>query len=152
MFSTTIRSIFVGVQNHLNTTYIPHQDWSDVCKHGSRNIFSTDMSINGEYFRSKSKNEYYQIIDKNTQAKDISKLTFFIPSEKIKERLILWDYDHKKHLIVRLDFNKDKGYFVESYQDITITDPDVIIMTVDDKELLANLPIFTPLPRTNDGL
>lgn len=152
MFSTAIRSIYVGVQNNLNPTYRPRQECSDVFKTGSRNIFSTDMGINGEYFRSKSKNEYYQIIDKNTQAKDISKLCFFVPSEKIKERLILWGYDSKKHLIVRLDFNKNKSYFVESYQDITITDPDVIVMTLDDKELLENLPEFTPLPRTNDGL
>jgi hypothetical protein len=174
MFSTAIRSLYSGIQNKLeaytsllrseasplkstvlrtsdlrsNPAYQHKQDIGDDFKYGSRNYFGTDCAINGEYFRSKSKNEYYNIIDKNAPAKDISELTFFIPSNKLPERLKMWKYDPKKHLIVRLAFDKNKKYFVESYQDINIMDrnPDVIVMTVDDKELLANLPEFVPLP------
>ena len=153
MFSTAIRSIYVGIQNNFNPAYRPHQDISDYMKNGSRNYFATDCGINGEYFRSKSKNEYYQMINKNTPAKDISNnLSFFIPSTKLRERLIKWGYDSNKHLIVRLDFDKNKSYFVESYQDIKIKNPDVIVIAMDDKELLENLPEFIPLPRTNDGI
>ena len=148
MFSTAIRSLYSGIQNKLNPAYQHKQDIRDDFKYGSRNYFGTDCAINGEYFRSKSKNEYYNIIDKNAPAKDISELTFFIPSEKLPERLKMWKYDPEKHLIVRLVFDKNKKYFVESYQDINIMDrnPDVIVMTVDDKELLENLPEFVPLP------
>jgi hypothetical protein len=149
MFSTAIRSLYSGIQNWSNPAYQHKQDIGDDFKYGSRNYFGTDCAINGEYFRSKSKNEYYNIVDKESPAKDISELTFFIPSEKLPERLKMWKYDPEKHLIVRLAFDKNKRYFVESYQDINITDRNPDVMTVDDKELLANLPEFVPLPNSS---
>jgi hypothetical protein len=85
-------------------------------------------------------------------AKDLSTLSFFIPSNKLPERLKIWKYDPKKHLIVRLDFKKDKAYFVESYQDINIINPDVIVMTADDNDVIANLPEFVPLPDQSTAL
>lgn len=152
MFSTAIRSVYVGVQNSLNPSYRQKQDIDDYFKYGSRNYFGTDCSINGEYFRSRSKNEYYQIIDKNTMAKDLSERNFFVPSNKLPERLHLWKYDPKTHLIVRLDFDKNKQYFVENNQDINITNPDVIVMTADYNDVISNLPEFVPLPDQSEAL
>lgn len=152
MFSTAIRSMYAGIQNKLNPAYRHNQDIGDTFKHGSRNYFGTDCGINGEYFRSRSKNEYYNIVDKNMSTRDISTLSFFVPSSKLPERLHIWNYDPKKHLIVRLYFHKNKSYFVESYQDIKITNPDVIVMTADDNEVLENLPEFIPLPDQREAL
>lgn len=147
MFSTVIRSAYTGVQNILNPAYRSDQSFNDFRKYGSRDLFCTDYSINGEYFRSKTKNEYFQMVDKDCKVEDLSKLAFFIPSEKLSGRLYDWGYDPKKHSIVCLSFSKYKSYFVENNQDIKVDRPDVIVLSdMEIEELLLYSPKFVNLP------
>ena len=74
---------------------------------------------------------------------------FFIPlGGEMQNRLDMWGYDPKKHSIVLLDFSKNKGYFVESNQDINVEHPDITIMSEDTDiyDLLMSRPKFVPLP------
>lgn len=147
LFTTAIRSAYAG----LNPTYNPVQSHDDSWKHGSRRHFGTDFYINGEYFRSRTKNEYVQIVDKKKSVGDLSRQhdTFFVPLRgEMQNRLDMWGYDPKKHSIVLLEFSKNKGYFVESNQDIKVAHPDVIVVSEDTDiyDLLMSRPKFVPLP------
>ena len=148
VITTATRCLYAG----LNSAYQPLQSYEDLYKHGSRRYFGTDNSINGEYFRSRTKNEYFQIIDKKMSVGELSAgrkfLCSFVPLRgEMENRLDLWGYDPKKHSIVLLVFSKNKRYFVESNQAITINNPDVTILFdshIDD--LLTRGPKFVPLP------
>jgi hypothetical protein len=148
VITTATRCIYAG----LNSAYQPLQSYEDSYKHGSRRHFGTDNSINGEYFRSRSKNEYFQIIEKKMSVGDLSIGIIrnrFIPLRgEMENRLDLWGYDPKKHSIVLLEFSKNKGYFVESNQDVQTDHPDVTIMSDDTDiyDLLMSRPKFVPLP------
>jgi hypothetical protein len=110
----------------------------------SKNNFHTDIHIEGEYFRSKTTNQYFSFIDKNRKVEELSQFTAdFRSLDQIIEN---HKYDPEKHKLVRLEFTKNKLYFVESYQAITIRNPDVTLMNVPLNELLSITPKFEPLP------
>ena len=52
------------------------------------------------------------------------------------------NYDHDKHVILRLEFSRNKEYFVESYQAISIKNPDVTVIDMPLEELLLITPKF----------
>ena len=94
----------------------------------------TNHFIQGEQLILNTKNQYFSIINNNYQVKDLNKLTHFHPSSYLDKL----NYDPSKHIIVRLEFNKNKQYFIESNQAITVDNPDVTIINnvTSIKELL----------------
>ena len=102
----------------------------------------TDTYINGECFLSKPNNKYFCIVDKNIKINELTRLNLeFNPINRILKS----HYDSEKHIILRLEFTKNKIYFVESYQAISTYNPDVTIMNMDLNELIAITPSFEPL-------
>ena len=127
----------------LNPAYNSHQSMDDFWKYGSKQNFSTDRHINGEYFRSRTNNEYFCVLDKDTKIGELSHfLADFRPLHKALETR---SYDPDKNIIVRLEFTKNKAYFVESYQAISIKNPDVTVMNIPLEELLLITPKFEEL-------
>ena len=125
----------------LNPAHESNQSISDWAKHGSRRHFQTDMHINGEYFRSRTDNQYFCVVDNNTNVGEISEfMGDFRPLHCLTR-----DYHPDTHRILRLEFTKYKEYFVESYQAITIKNPDVTVMNMPLEELLLMTPKFEPL-------
>ena len=57
----------------LNPAHESNQSVNDWMKYGSRSRFQTDLHINGEYFRSRTNNQYFCIIDKNEKIGDLTK-------------------------------------------------------------------------------
>ena len=128
----------------LNPAYESNQSISDCFKYGSKQKFSTDHHINGEYFRSRTNNEYFCVLDKDTK---IGELSMFLPDFRpLHKALAARNYNPDKNIIVRLEFTKNKAYFVESYQAISIKNPDVTIMNIPLEELLLITPKFEELP------
>ena len=112
-----------------------------------KNYFTTDYFIEGEYFRSKTNNEYFRIIDKNEYMKNSQQITHFFPSSNLSSHPHFKNYDPEKHVIIRLEFNKNKNYFVESNQAITVKNPDITILNnTSIDELIVNTPKFINLP------
>jgi len=112
---------------------------------GSRNRFTTDCHINGEYFRSRTNNQYFCVVDKNVKVGELSE--FMGDFRQIHNALGTRNYHPDKHVILRLEFSRNKEYFVESYQAISIKNPDVTMMNIPLKELLLITPKFEELPR-----
>jgi hypothetical protein len=56
-------------------------------------------------------------------------------------------YNPEKHVILRLEFVKNKQYFVEGYQAISIRNPDATAMDMSLDELRRITPEFKPIPR-----
>jgi hypothetical protein len=129
--------VYYNFKNLFNPAYCPDQDISDVMDNGSRKRFGTDGSINGEYFRSMSDNQYFAVVDKSVRPKDI---TYFRPSNQITKEI-----DFKKEKIYRLEIVRNKGYFIESNQCITIKNPDVTEINTPINDLI--IPEFKPLPQ-----
>ena len=130
-----------------NTAYDANESYASYKTHGSRKHFNTNVSINGEYFRSRSDNRYFRIITKDYDIKHISNITHFFPDSDLSDQLYDTNYDPNKHAIVLLHITKNKGYFVESNQAITVDNPDVtILLNKDITELLTDRPKFVPLP------
>ena len=113
--------VYYNIKNMFNPVYLPGQDISDAMRNGSRNRFGTDGSINGEYFRSMSDNQYFR------------------PSNKISKNI-----DFNKEKLYRLEIVRNKGYFIESNQDISIINADVTEITTPFDELI--ITPFKPLP------
>ena len=128
----------------LNPAYESNQTINDSFKYGSRNHFSTDHHINGEYFRSRTDNQYFCVVDKNIKINEIS--MFMGDFRELHNALGTRNYNEDKHIILRLEFTKNKQYFVESYQAITVKNPDVTVMDMPLKELLLITPKFEELP------
>lgn len=128
----------------LNPAYKSKQSVSDYMTYGSRNRFSTDHHINGEYFRSRTNNQYFCVVDKNIKINEIS--TFVGDFRPLDVALQLRDYHPDKNKILRLEMTKNKAYFVESYQAITIRNPDVTVMNMPLEELISITPKFEELP------
>jgi hypothetical protein len=128
--------VYYNIKNMFNPVYLPGQDISDAIHNGSRNRFGTDGSINGEYFRSMSDNQYFAVMDKSVRPQDI---TYFRPSNKISKNI-----DFNKEKLYRLEIVRNKGYFIESNQDISIRNADVTEITTPIDELI--IPPFKPLP------
>ena len=128
----------------LNPTHESNQKQSYDDKYGSRSRFTTDCHINGEYFRSRTNNEYFCVLDKDTE---IGELSMFLPDFRpLHKALAARNYNPDKNIIVRLEFTKNKAYFVESYQAISISNPDVTIMNIPLEELLLITQKFEELP------
>jgi len=129
----------------LNPACESNQSVNDYWKYGSRSSFATDRHINGEYFRSRTNNQYFCVVDKNAK---VGKLSEFVGDfREIRNALETRSYDPDKHVILRLEFSRNKVYFVESYQAINIKNPDVTIMDMPIEELLLITPKFEELPR-----
>lgn len=129
-----------------NSSYKANQSINDFVQNGSRNDFQTDLSINGEYFRSRTNNQYFCVVDKNTKIGEISE--FFGDFRELDKAINIINYNPEKHVILRLEFTKNKTYFVESYQAIDIRNPDVTIMNMSLEELRSITPKFENLPHT----
>jgi hypothetical protein len=138
-----IFSYYPKIQVLLNPAYEAKQSYDSLKKDGSRNYFGIDCSINGEYFRSRTDNQYFNIIFKDIKIKEIKEFDYFFPST----RLCDIEYDSTKHVIIRLEFNKDKSYFVERNQCISVKNPDVTILNnvTTIEELLSSIPTFVNL-------
>ena len=127
--------VYYNFKNLFNPAYNPNQ--KDYMEVGSRKRFGTDGSINGEYFRSMSDNQYFAVASKSLENEYI---TWFRPSNKLPENI-----DFNKYKLLRLEIVKNKGYFVESNQDITINDADYTEINVPIDQLI--IPEFKPLPQ-----
>ena len=139
MFPKAIIAVLPSMQHLFNPAYDPKND--------SRKYFCTNTSINGEYFRSRTDNKYFQIIKKDWELGSLQYLTHFYPSTEMRYHLDRMKYDPDKNAIVFLEFTKDKEYFIESNQAIKVGNPSVtVINNAHLEELIANLPKFVPLP------
>jgi hypothetical protein len=67
-------------------------------------------------------------------------VTDFVPSNKLPKNI-----DFNKHKLLRLEIVRDKGYFVESNQDIHTDNPDYTEITIPTEKLI--IPEFKPLPQ-----
>ena len=115
----------------------------------SNKNFTTNNCIDGEEFRYHSKNNYYQIVNKNIKIDDLSKIKTFYPLKNLSNTLDVRKYDPKTHLIVLLEFNKNKEYFIESNQDIFVDSPNVVVLNnVNIIDLLINDYDFIDVPKS----
>ena len=107
----------------------------------------TDYHFEGEFFRSKTKNQYFCVVDKNRKVGELSQLSNFGGDFRPLDQAIqmLNKFDPEKNVLLRLEFTKDKYYFVESYQAISIKNPDVTIMNMPLEELIMITPKFEKL-------
>jgi len=140
MISKQLFSVLPSLQLIFNPAYESKQSISDGFEYGSKKNFMTEYSINGEFFRSRTDNEYFWIVKKETQINQLSNIPMFIPSYKLLERFKY--FNQKDYVFVRLEFTKNKSYFVESTQDITVENPDVTILDLSIEEILKNTPKF----------
>lgn len=141
-----------------NPSYNPIQDLTTILEEGSRTKFCTDYKINGEYFKTKTKNEYYRIIPSNKTINDIienelNNYTTFKSASEILREMDNYGYDPEKHCIVKLVIEDNKGYFVENYQYITAPPKShvEIMSDVTNKKTFiyrANMK-FEPIPEDN---
>ena len=129
----------------MHPAYESNQSVNDYFKYGSKSSFATNRHINGEYFRSRTNNQYFCVVDKNTKIGELSQ--FVGDFREIHNALGTRNYHPDKHVILRLEFARNKEYFVESYQAISIKNPDVTVMNIPLKELLLVTPKFEELPR-----
>ena len=109
-----------------------------------KNHFTTDTHINGEFFRSKTNNQYFCVVNKDTKVGELSRFTGDFRS--LENAIKIRNYNPETDVILRLEFTKNKSYFVESYQAISIDNPDVTVMNMPFEELLKSTPDFEPLP------
>lgn len=141
-------NIFRSSYPHVRWNYAPYQSAADMYIHGSRNLFCTDCGINGEYFKSKSSNEYYQVIQKNMTIEDMCYLEGFFHKEHFIRELKNCNFANHTHIIIKLIFDNDKSYFVEANQNISISNPnfEVIQNIKDINNFINNLQPFVPIP------
>jgi hypothetical protein len=128
----------------LNPAQDSNQPISDWMKYGSRHNFQTDLAINGEYFRSRTDNQYFCVVDKNIKVGEISQ--YMGDFRPLDDAIRIRPYHPDKNIILRLEFTKNKAYFVESYQAISVRNPDVTVMNMPLEELLLITPKFEKLP------
>lgn len=144
-----VHPIFDKMFNPAHESNYPDYDW---WTYGSRRNLSTDGAFNGEYFRSRTDNQYFAVVrkDKNIKLDDIIKGKRIGDFRDINYSVkFLKDTDPNldDHIILRLEFTKNKTYFVESYQSVTVSNPDVTIINMPLDELLAITPKFKELPQ-----
>lgn len=128
--------VYYNFKNKFNPAYVLQQDINDGMENGSRKSFTTDGFINGEYFRSMTDNQYFAVVDKSIRLQDIS---YFRPSNKLPKEI-----DFNKEKLYRLEIVRNKKYFIESNQHITIRNPDITEITTPINQLI--IPPFNPLP------
>ena len=117
---------------------------SSIMSDNKKNNLHTDYSFNGEIFRSKTNNQYFCVVDKNKKVGELS--SFNGDFRSLENAIKLHKYNPEKDVILRLEFTKNKSYFVESYQAISVLNPDVTVMNMSLEELRKITPDFEPLP------
>ena len=127
-----------------NSAYRANQPVDDYFQYGSRKYFTTDTSINGEYFRSRTNNQYFCVVNKNVKIEEIN--SYICDFRNLEDAIKIRKYNPKTDILLRLNFEKNKSYFVESYQAITIKNPDFTIVNIPLEELKKVIPKFEPLP------
>jgi hypothetical protein len=134
------------------SSYNPRLFISDRCSDTPYDeYFTTDHTINGKYFKSKSENKYYQLIYKKdyfnytrTECDDYYRKSALI------EQMTNCKFDKDKHIIVQLQMRDDCNYFIENNNDIKCCEKnqDIILLTyvksIDD--FYDKAPPFIPLP------
>ena len=110
----------------------------------NKNNLHTDYSFNGEFFRSKTNNQYFCVVDKNRKVGELS--PFYGDFRSLENAIKIRKYNPEKDVILRLEFTKNKLYFVESYQAISVSNPDVTVMNMSLEELIKITPDFEELP------
>jgi len=143
MIPKQLFSVLPSLQLIFNPAYEPKQSIYNDFKYGSKKSFTTEYHINGEFFRSRTDNEYFWVVKKNSTIDQITRIPSFVPSYKLPERFKY--LNQNECVFVRLEFTKNKRYFVESNQDITVENPDVTILDLSVEEILENTPKFIPI-------
>ena len=108
----------------------------------------TDYHFEGEFFKSRTKNQYFCVMDKNVKVGELSSLSNFHGDFRPLDHFeSLRTCDPEKQVLLRLEFTKNKFYFVESNQAISIRNPDVTVMNMSLGDLHMITPKFEPLPQ-----
>lgn len=113
----------------------------------NRKNFYTDRYINGEYFRSRTDNQYFCFVQKKNACVEIQgRNPEFRPLEDLIKIYNITEIPDDKFL-VRLEFTNNKEYFIEGYQAITVEKPDfTIFQNVSLEEIRKTTPKFVPVP------
>ena len=128
--------VYYKYLNFFNPVYNPYQTINDRMRYGSYRLFGTNLSINGEYFRSLSNNQYFAVILKSTDPHSVKE---FQPSCNLPGII-----NYKTHTLLRLEIVKNKQYFVNSFQAIRVENADFNIIDVPIHYLI--IPKFKPIP------
>lgn len=149
--SRKMLNVIFQIKNHalfqtlFNPSYRAFQPFEDYWNYGSRNHFETDLSINGEYFRSRTNNQYFCVVDKNA-LKVLKNIDHYICDfRELEQAIKIRNYNPQKHALLRLEFKPYKSYFVESYQAITVKEPDFTVVDIPLEELRLITPKFIPI-------
>ena len=142
-----------------NPFYKPDQGFYDYVKYGSKNDFYTKIYINGEYFRSRSNNQYFCVVGNQIEAGELSGFKFPFTRIDLATKVVYHDirqqnkihvecrkYDPTKDHLLRLVINPHKKYFIDADQKIWIFSPDVIVETDELKSLECCLYDFEEVP------
>lgn len=133
-------------------------------ENGTKRFYGTDQYINGAYFKSKNKNNYYLIVPSNMTLKEIMENNPFERREfrsaprlltEVKPKVVYKNmrtgFDPNTECLIKLEIEDDKPYFVENYQCISapknaritiisdITSESVLIQKLMEEE-------FVPIP------
>ena len=119
------------------------EDYTYFSKDGSRH-FACNCYINGEYFRSKTNNQYFSVVKKDVKLDNIHNAIYDF--RELEKAIELRKYNPETDNIVRLEFSKNKKYFVESYQAIFTDNPDITIINMSLEDIREITPSFEPLP------
>lgn len=110
-----------------------------------------DNAVNGDYLRSRTNYQYFSVVDKNVKLGEVH--NHICDFRELEEAISMKEYNPEKHNILRLEFNKNKDYYVENYQAIDMfykngvkQKPDVTIINMSLEELRNITPKFKPLP------
>ena len=117
---------------------------SSIMSDNKKNNLHTDKQFNGEIFKTNTQNQYFCVVDKNRKVGELS--SFYGDFRSLENAIKLRKYNPEKDVILRLEFTKNKSYFVESYQAISVLNPDVTVMNMSLEELIKITPKFEPLP------
>lgn len=139
MFNTFAKAAVRFINNPaetFNEAYNPHEREIFPAE-GSRSLYCRDIMINGEYFKSKNKNNYYRIVPNNITLKElmendrvfgIGEHNEFQPAPRLLEfikrpsipykKSLKFGFDPETECLVKLEIENNKAYFVENYQAI----------------------------------
>lgn len=117
----------------------------------------TDCYFTGEEIKSKSNNQYFRIVDKNEKISNLNNFNYYFPLHHIMETSdkLNFKFDPNKHMLIRLEFTKNKKYFIESNQCISVMNfshindnnkPDVTVLNIPFEEIIETTPKFVPFP------
>jgi hypothetical protein len=107
----------------------------------------TNRYVSGQVLRN-TKNEYYAVVNHGEPMKNHG---YFIPFNKISSMYLYdskyYESNHFDYSILRLNFEDNKEYFIESNQDISVDNPSMTFLSRDEVlELIKTPPKFVILP------